>query len=218
MAGLCHDAVVSSSTLTRWRDERCSAFDSLEAVHGKVTGKRRGRQRATQHLNRALFVALAAEFQGFCRDLQEDAAIHIVSSIDFDTTNAAVAGVVLDALVRERTGSRGNTTKERKLDKGNAGVSAIAADFSVLGLDIWHELDQINATKAKRWKRTIDDLMNARNGIAHSDATKITNAHAQNPLTLQTFKKWRSSLNTAATAMDKVVATHLTGLTGDQAW
>jgi hypothetical protein len=45
----------------RWQDERCGVLDSLEAVHEHFTGKRRGRQTATEHLNLALFVRLAAE-------------------------------------------------------------------------------------------------------------------------------------------------------------
>jgi hypothetical protein len=57
-------------------------LDSLEAVHERVTEKRRGRQYATEHLNLALFVRLAAEFQGFCRDLHEDAVLAIVADLD----------------------------------------------------------------------------------------------------------------------------------------
>jgi hypothetical protein len=52
-----------SSALEKWTEERCPGLGSLEDVHGKVTGKQRGRQRATVHLNRALFVALSAAFQ-----------------------------------------------------------------------------------------------------------------------------------------------------------
>src|SRR5947209_19559467 len=91
-----------SSALEKWSDERCAGLDSLEDVHGKVTGRQRGRQRATGHLNRALFVALSAEFQGFCRDLHEDAAIHVTESIRLAPENAKIAPVVLNALVRER--------------------------------------------------------------------------------------------------------------------
>jgi hypothetical protein len=56
-----------SPALQKWRGDRSIALDSLVAAHGKVVGGRRGRQYATEHLNRALFIALAGEFQGYCR-------------------------------------------------------------------------------------------------------------------------------------------------------
>jgi hypothetical protein len=128
----------TSSGLDKWIEERCVGLDSLENVHGKVTGKQRGRQRATGHLNRALFVALSAEFQGFCRDLHEDAAIHITESIRLAPENAKIAPVVLNALVRERVLSDiAKSEKERRLDKGNANVAALATDYSMLGMDLW---------------------------------------------------------------------------------
>ncbi|MDT5257179.1 MAG: hypothetical protein QOD10_2259, partial [Mycobacterium sp.] len=69
------------------------------------------------HLNRALFVALSAEFQGFCRDLHEDAAIHVTESIRLAPENAKIAPAVLNALVRERALSATvKSQKERRLD------------------------------------------------------------------------------------------------------
>ena len=57
-----------------------------------------------------------------------------------------------------------------------------------------------------------------RNGVAHSDAAKLVRAHREYGLTLRTFRKWRSSLNGAASAMDKVVGTYLLDLTGSEPW
>ncbi|WP_136623249.1 hypothetical protein [Mycobacterium attenuatum] len=53
-----------SDALDRWQTERAEALDSLDSIHGKITGRKRGRKYDTKGLNRALFVALAAEFQG----------------------------------------------------------------------------------------------------------------------------------------------------------
>ncbi|MBE7195218.1 MAG: hypothetical protein INR66_22420 [Gordonia polyisoprenivorans] len=206
-----------SDALAKWTSERLVALDSLETVHGKVTGKQRGRQRATEHLNRAMFVALSAEFQGFCRDLHEDAAIHIAGSLSLDPANVKIAPVVLDALVRERSSLK-KSEKERRLDKGNADVSALATDFSVLGMDLWSDLEKAYPVKTKTWKKTVGDLNLVRNGVAHSDAPKLAKAHAEHGLTLRTFKRWRSSLNTAAAALDKVVAAYLLDLTGTKPW
>ena len=208
-----------SNALEKWQCERAAALDSLEAIHGKVTGRRRGRKYDTKHLNRALFVALSAEFQGFCRDLHEDAAIHIAESISTTSANAKVVPVILDALVRERTVSpRSKPAKDRRLDKGNADFSALAADFATLGIHLRDELKQRYPIKALRWEKTLEALVEARNAIAHSDVEKLANSNRDHGLTLATFRKWRSSLNGASRAMDTVVGTYLLDLTGDEPW
>ncbi len=208
-----------SSALEKWTAERCAGLDSLEDVHGKVTGRQRGRQRATEHLNRALFVALSAEFQGFCRDLHEDAAIHITGSILLAPENAKIAPVVLNALVRERSLSvAAKSEKERRLDTGNANVDALATDYSMLGMDLWADLAQRYPAKTPKWKTNLNRLNEVRNGVAHSDAAKLVRAHREYGLTLATFKTWRSSLGGAASAMDKVVSAYLLDLTGSEPW
>lgn len=198
--------------------ERCAALDSLEDVHGKVTGKQRGRQRATLHLNRALFVALSAEVQGFCRELHEDAAVHITESIRLDARNAKIIPVVLNALVRERSLSISKSSKERRLDTGNVNVDALASDFSMLGMDLWADLAARYPIKTPKWKTTLNRLNEVRNGVAHSDSDKLRRADAEYGMTLRTFRTWRSSLSGAVTAMDKIVGTYLLDLTGDAPW
>ncbi|MGV0813992.1 hypothetical protein ABQF34_18675 [Mycolicibacterium boenickei] len=113
-----------SDAIERWLSERAEALDSRVSVHAKVTGNKVGRKYDTKHLNRALFVALSAEFQGFSRDLHEDAAVHIANSLQTLPGNARVVPVVLDALV-----------KGRRLDRGNADFSALVSDFSTLGIN-----------------------------------------------------------------------------------
>lgn len=54
-----------SDALESWNDVRADALESLDAVHGSVTGRRVGRQYATTHYNLTMYVALAAEIQGF---------------------------------------------------------------------------------------------------------------------------------------------------------
>jgi hypothetical protein len=209
----------TSNALEKWAAERSAALDSLEDVHGKVTGRQRGRQRATEHLNRALFVALSAEFQGFCRDLHEDAAIHITASISLAPQNAKIAPVVLSALVRERSLSlSAKSRKERRLDTGNANVDALATDYSMLGIDLWADLTKKYPARTPKWKANLDSLNEVRNGVAHSDAAKLVSAHREYGLTLRTFRGWRSSLNGAVHAMDRVVRAYLLDLTGSEPW
>ncbi|WP_131807522.1 hypothetical protein [Mycolicibacterium wolinskyi] len=207
-----------SDALEKWQTERAEALDSLDAIHGTVTGRTRGRKYNTKHLNRALFVALAAEFQGFCRDLHEDAAIHVADSLQTVPGNARIVPVVLDALVRERTLNPNRPDKDRRLDKGNADYSALITDFATLGIHLGNELKQRYPARAPKWERTLKALNDARNGIAHSDADKLDSAHRAHGLTLATFRRWRSSLNGASAAMDKVVGTYLLDLTGSRPW
>lgn len=207
-----------SSALEKWQGDRAAALQSLDDVHGKVTGRTRGRKYATKHLNRVLFVALAAEFQGFCRDLHEDAAIHISNSLEIVPSNAKIVPVVLDALVRERTVTLNKRDKDRRLDKGNADLSALISDFATLGIHLGNELKQCYPKMYPKWEKTIKSLNAARNGIAHSDDEKLAASERDHGLTLRTFRSWRSSLNGAAQAIDKVVGAYLTDLTGTVPW
>ncbi|MDM4138575.1 MULTISPECIES: hypothetical protein [Mycobacterium] len=208
-----------SDALDRWQVERAEALDSLDSIHGKITGRKRGRKYNTKHLNRALFVALAAEFQGFCRDLHEDAAIHIANSLQTVPGNAKAVPVVLDALVRERTiSSTRGPSKDRRLDKGNADFSALVTDFATLGILISDELKARYPRKSPKWVRTLEALNDARNGIAHSDAQKLASSDRDHGLTLATFRRWRSSLNGASVGMDRVVGAYLLDLTGTKPW
>ena len=206
--GACfYAADMPSDAIERWLSERAEALDSLVSVHAKVTGRRVGRKYDTKHLNRALFVALSAEFQGFSRDLHEGAAVHIANSLQALPSNARVVPVVLDALV-----------KGRRLDRGNADFSALVTDFSTLGMNLGDELRRRYPARTAGWERTIRALNSARNGVAHSDVRKLTTADRDHGLTLATFRRWRSSLSGAAHAMDQVVGAYLMDLTGTQPW
>jgi hypothetical protein len=196
---------VQSAALTYWQGDRCTVLDSLEAVHEQVTGKKRGRQTATEHLNLALFIRLAAEFQGFCRDLHDDAAIVIADSLANEY--GARIPVLLSALVRGR-----------KLDVGNAGPGNIGNDFANLGMSLWPDVYARYPVRGPKWNTVLERLNDVRNAVAHSDSAKLAEVKRLQPLTLATFRRWRGSLNTAASGFDKVVAAYLSYLTGTAAW
>lgn len=92
----------------------------------------------TEHLTLALFVRLAAEFQGFCRDLHDDAAIRIVFGLP--DAFAARVPVLLAVLV-----------KGRKLDRGNAAPGNIGADFGNLGMSLWPAVYAKYPVQGSRW-------------------------------------------------------------------
>ena len=194
---------VPTDALVRWRSERCAALDGLEAVHERVTGKRRGRQTATEHLNLALLARLAAEFQGFCRDLHGDAVLAIIADLD------AVAGTEI-----HRQLLRSSLTRGRKLDSGNASPGNIGNDFTYLGMTFWPDINDRYPDKGPRWNSILKSLNDVRNAVAHSDSAQLAHVRARQPLTLRTFRSWRRSLNHAASGFDAVVRAYLWDATG----
>lgn len=193
-----------TDALLRWRSERSAALDSLEAVHARVTGKKPGRQHATEHLNSALFLRLAAEFQGFCRDLHTDAVLAIVADPSHVPGSDVRRRIFMSSLRRNR-----------KLDVGNASPSNIGNDFLYLGLTLWADVRARYPTRGPGWNATLEDLNAVRNAIAHSDEAKLVVVRARHPLTLRTYRTWRSSLNAAATGFDNVVRAYLQDLTAN---
>ncbi|MET8799550.1 hypothetical protein ABZV91_24540 [Nocardia sp. NPDC004568] len=185
-----------SSALQRWKSDRWKALDSLESAHTAVTGGRRGRQYATEHLNLALFVSLAAEFQGFCRDLHDEAAEAIASQVG--PPGDATVVLFQSAL-----------TRARNLDKGNAQPGGLGNDFYILDIPLWADLEVRYPTRKKQWHTTLTSLNSARNAIAHRNDDQLAKVKLQQPLNLATFRKWRSSLNGAASGFDYVVGAYL---------
>ncbi|MEV0773648.1 hypothetical protein, partial [Nocardia salmonicida] len=188
-----------SSALLKWNSDRAAALDSMVAVHGKVVEGKVGRQYATGHLNRALFVVLASEFQGYCRDLHEEAAWVMTDGLE------PVGDPRIPIL-------RSSLVRGRKLDGGNAQPSSIGSDFSSLGMDFWPALEAMYPAKKAKWHTFLTELNKARNAIAHRDDTKL--AEIKDPLTLGTFKSWRTTLKGFVAGMDKVVEAYLQNTAG----
>ncbi|ORW09450.1 hypothetical protein AWC16_16695 [Mycolicibacter longobardus] len=168
-----------------------------------MTEKRRGRQYATEHLNLALFVRLAAEFQGFCRDLHDDAVLAIIADLD------GVVGVDLHQQLL-----RSSLTRGRKLDTGNAGPGNIGNDFSFLSMTFWPDVNLRYPVKGPKWNKMLANLNDVRNAVAHSDSAKLAVVRERQPLTLRTFRSWRRSLNDTAAGFDTVVSAYLQNVTG----
>ncbi|MEV3963867.1 hypothetical protein AB0M34_23765 [Nocardia sp. NPDC050193] len=180
----------------RWQVERCAALDSLEEIHGKITGRRRGRQYATEHLNLALFVSLAGEFQGFCRELHDEAAVALSDSLGSPADPRV--SIFRNALVRGR-----------KLDQGNAQPASLGADFQILGMTLWPDVHAAYPKLGTKWHDTLRRLNKVRNAIAHRNDAQLTTVKGEQPLNLATFLRWRRSLNGAAAGFDNTVGAYL---------
>ncbi len=111
-----------SASLSRWESKRVAELDEIEDAHKVIGGSGRGRRYATQQINHAYAVLLSSQFQGFCRDLHDEAVDYLV---------AALQPVAMRTAVRELL------TEGRKIDRGNANAGNLGADYGRLGLKLW---------------------------------------------------------------------------------
>jgi hypothetical protein len=190
-----------SRSLQRWQGERSAALDEIEAAHGKVGGKGRGRRHETQQLNQAYALLLSSQFQGFCRDLHSEAVDRIVSFVQ--TTPQ------ITVTLREQF------TTARKLDRGNPNSGNIGSDFGRLGFAFWAQVKALGAHNAKRLKQ-LDALNEWRNAIAHHDFDPTT--LGSTTLRLAQVRAWRTNCSSLARAFDEVVAAHLASLVRSPPW
>src|SRR4028119_882755 len=72
------DAQMPSQSLLKGQGSRSRELDQIAAAHAAGDAAP-GRRYATQQINRAYRVLLAAQFQGFCRDLHSEAVDHLIA-------------------------------------------------------------------------------------------------------------------------------------------
>ena len=61
-----------SLALKRWRTDRAASLDEIENLHLLVGATGPKRRSTTEQLNQAYALLLSSQFQGFCRDLNEE--------------------------------------------------------------------------------------------------------------------------------------------------
>jgi hypothetical protein len=187
---------VTSMALEKWRGARAERLDELLDAHARVGGTGPGRRYRTQQLNLSLILRLAGEFQGFARDLHDEAIDEAHACMS--TWNPEWA----DASRRQLRQGRG-------LDRHNATPSTLGADFARLGLGLWSALRRHDARDAQR-QNHLEHLNRARNAIAHDDSAVLQQLTSEGiSLALATFRQWRAAADHIATGTDAVVAQHL---------
>jgi hypothetical protein len=176
--------------------ERREHLDDLLQAHQVVGGSTRGQRRRGAALNEALLLRLAAEFQGFARDLHEQACDIFASWIA--PSNPTVQQVVRKQLVHGR-----------ELERGNAHPGSIGSDFGRFGFDVWPALDKRDP-HTPRHNLTLTLLNDARNGIAHADEAKLLRLRAEGfPLVLGTYRRWHRDLDGLTANLDSEIAAQL---------
>lgn len=165
-----------SRAFTIWQQERILRLDEIEAAHAAVGGVAPGRRYTTEQVNRAYVMTLAAQFQGFGRDLHSDAALFLADHVEPAPLKPVIAGAIQEG---------------RKLDSGNVNPSNLA-DFSRLGMEFWVQVNALDRRNPRRQRR-LEQLSVWRNHVAHED--ELTEHEAQivsgTSLTLRWAKRWR---------------------------
>ena len=190
---------MASDALTAWLGPRRRRIGQLKTVHHAVRVPGPGRKWNTEQLNRALVLAVAAEFQGFARHL------HDLAADEFALRAAAGRAALVPVL-------RGHLTTGRKLDVGNAQPSALGADFGRFGMTLWDELKS-HRSRAHRWNHDLVKLNEARNAIAHADEPRLVTLRAEGyPITFHRINRWQATLDALARTMDDVTSRYLAAL------
>jgi len=185
-----------SGAYAEWSTTRCDRLDQLEDAHRRIEGDgRRGRRYRTEQLNWALVLRIAAEFQGFSRDLYDESVEAVLARVG----QGAHTILLRDLL-----------TRQGKLDQGNASSAALSKDFGRLGIQFWPALQECDHLTEKR-QRHLELLMTARNGIAHADEAKLKRAaDAGFALSrLSSARRWRNAIERLACTMDECLGTYI---------
>jgi hypothetical protein len=175
---------VASAALVTWRTTRRARLDALAAA----------RPAAPAHVDRALVLALAAEFQGFTRELHDQAVAAVATAL---CPTPELHAVVTNALIHQRA-----------LDRGNARPTALTSDFRRLALKVWPALTAADP-RAHDWRVTLVAVNDARNAIAHADPAGLARLGHLAPSRVD---GWRNALDALATALDAVAGRHLAAL------
>lgn len=189
-----------SISFLRWRSLRATSLDRVELAYSAISGTDAGRRHATQQLNHAYLVLLAAEFQGFCRDLYREAVATIQPSIP-----PALWKMVETQFNLNRT-----------LARGNAIPSNLGADFGRFDLDLWPAVDALDA-RGPALRQQLEQMNQWRNAIAHSDFD-AARLGGRITVTAKTVRRWRRVCNRVARLIDRVLGDRLGAILGTRPW
>lgn len=148
-----------------------------------------------------IVVKLASEFQGFARDLHDQAVESLVTSAS--TGNSSLDNVLTIAM-----------TTDRALSKNNAGDDTLAKDFRRIGLNLWSTINTQNSQQGQTLRTKLAKLITMRNAIAHDNEAQIILESEGYTLQEAVIRDWQTSLDTLAVIMDDVVGSFLGALTG----
>jgi hypothetical protein len=197
-----------SPALHRWLIDRKARIETLRAAHGNTAGiSGPGRPadlgRPVAH---AYVLTVVAEFQGFVRDLHDLGALSLIGA-------TGVAPRFQPLLMAAATEGRG-------VDRGNARVETIQADFRRLGLiGMNGGIGKLQPTWTVTDRKEFEALLELRNSLAHGNAADVSRLRGQGVQDTVSWTRQRlPMLNRTARSMDRVVWDHFTQATGAEPW
>ena len=175
-----------------WESERNVRLDELSR---KVTGD----GDATSAQVGVLYVALAAEFQGYCRDLHQEC-------IDDLLDQMSVLPYRLRAAVALTLESG------RALDLHNATAATVAKDFKTLDISPWESIQLRHKDQYRGWRETLDLVNSVRNAAAHSNEEDLAGFMDDGVLAPEHWKSCLHQLSELVLALHNITAAHLTDI------
>jgi hypothetical protein len=184
---------VTSAAYARWASDRRGRIDALLAAYDGGAG-------AAEQLRWSLVLLLAAEFQGYARDLHDEVAGALLRGVD-----PVLHTVIWQVLVTPRL-----------LDRANAGSTTLHTDFDRLGVQLAAGI-RARFPQGAAWLTALDRLIAARNAVAHSDPAGLRRATDGTGLHLGLIGHWYGALVPLARAMDSLTAATLANPTPQEA-
>lgn len=185
---------MASAAKEEWVGAATARLDELERLHVSAFGTNRGRRWGTEQFNRSLFLALAAQFQTYCRDLHDEAVrVHV-----------AHASIGQASMLQQLL------THRRRLDTGNPRTDALDQDFSRLGFRFLDGL-RSDGSRTATQLTLVDTLIDFRNLVSHGQEGSIDAFVRTNDIapTLKSYRKFRRAISALVGTMDRVVAAEL---------
>jgi hypothetical protein len=195
-----------SKALDYWRTTSQQELDEFVNAHRAVGGEGRGRRYFTRQLNHAYLVAVAAQFQRFCRDLHTEAAQRVAGAVAQVDISKALARLLVE---------------NRKLDSGNAHDGTLGPDFDRLGLSFLDDVNAADPQNADRRKK-LEQLNVWRNAVVHQNFV-LKPKHEElvrgtNPDHLLHVRAWRRNCDELTAEFDRVVRAYVSRVVGGAPW
>ncbi|MCD0453116.1 hypothetical protein LO762_28620 [Actinocorallia sp. API 0066] len=188
---------MTSTVLTDWRDKRRARLEALWAVYDDQTDPARRAQIA-----QVLVVKLAAEFQGFARQLHDQAIAYMAASAAPDDPDLVI--LYCHAM-----------SADRALNRNNPGPDTLMRDFKRIDVTLWPAAD---STYSREQRGQLRQMIDVRSAIVHDDQPKLARLVA-GELDEARIKAWQNSLDTLAGEMDDEVGARLGAMfKGSKPW
>lgn len=195
-----------SQALDHWLTKSHTELDEFENAHAQVGGVGPGRRYFTREINHAYLVAVAAQFQRFCRNLHSEAAQRLADAVQPQSFRGAVLRLL---------------TENRKLDRGNANESTLGNDFDRLGFKFFDEVKAASGYNKRRRAR-LEQLNIWRNAVVHQDFNlsqhDADRVKGTNPHHVAHVRMWRRTCDELAKQFDDIVRRYVSGVVGGVPW